>query len=142
MTTQSVPNREALFENVRRSLDQVDKRATRLRKMYRRLLIASTSGSALATFVAGVTAAQGPMVGEGTQGWRLACIVAAGFGFLSTLSSGASQQLKVSDRYTEGKECAGKLKSLQVMIDTGSRSWDEIAREYEGIVRTYPDLIP
>lgn len=82
------------------------------------------------------------MVGEGTPGWRMACIAAAAFGLLSTLSSGASQQLKVSDRYTDCKECAGKLKSLQITIATGSRPWEEIALEYEGIVRSYPDLVP
>jgi len=141
MTTEGLHNQESLQKSIKSSLHKAEQTASRLQKTYRRLLVGSTVGSALATFVAGLTAAQGPVVAEGVPGWRLACIVAAGFGFVSTLSSGASQQLKVSDRYLEGKECAGKLKSLQVMITTGSRSREEIAREYEGIVRTYPDLV-
>ena len=141
MGTNSSQNLQALKNSITSSLEIAEKKDSQLRRIHHRLLAASLIGSALATLIAGLTAAQGPWIGQGTEGWRMACIAAAGFGFISTVSSGASQQFKISDRYTEGKECTGKLKALQVMITTGSHPWEEIAREYEDLVHQYPDMI-
>lgn len=69
------------------------------------------------------------------------CIIAAVFAFGSTASTGLHQQLKIGDRLSEGTQCVGRLKSLDVVMTTGSRGWDEIAKEYEEIAKTYPELI-
>ncbi len=60
---------------------------------------------------------------------------------MSTVSTGLSTQLKISDRLLEGRQGLGKLKHLNVVIATGSTTWEEIAKEYEGIAQEYPDLI-
>ena len=91
--------------------------------------------------IAGITAAQGPIIGSGTEGWRLACIIAAVFGFASTISSGINQQLDTSDLIVEGTQCVKKLRSLELGITTGTKKWEEVNREYEDIVNDYPEFI-
>jgi hypothetical protein len=122
-------------------LSKAEAYASRLQTINTRLLVAGLLNSAGATLVAGVTAAGGPIVGEGIPGWRLACIVAAVLGFVSTVTIGLSQQLKISERLANGQECLGKLRRLDLSIATGSRNWDEITEEYQSIVATYPDVI-
>ena len=101
----------------------------------------SIVSSAITTLVAGFTAAQGPLIGQEESGWRLACTVAATFGFVSAVCVGLNQQLKISDRLSANKECLGRLKSLDVSMATGSRNREEISKEYEEIVRLYPELV-
>ncbi len=141
MSKESTQDRNALVQRVKASLQKAEEIVSGLRKANTRLLVAGMASSAASTLVAGITAAQGPVVGEGTEGWRVACIVAAVFGFASTVSTGLSQQLKINDRLSEGTQCVSKLRSLDVVITTGSRSWEEIVKEYEEIAKTYPELI-
>lgn len=91
--------------------------------------------------MAAITAAQGPIIGEGPPGWRISCIIAAVFGFATTVCVGLNQQLKLSDRLSKGNECAGRLRALDVAVATDSRDWDEVATEYQEIVRLYPEPI-
>ena len=141
MSKESTKDRDVLKRRVKASLRKAEEIASRLRKTNTRLLVAGIASSAVSALVAGITAAQGPVFGEGTEGWRVACIIAAVFAFISTISTGLNQQLKISDRLSAGTQCVGKLKSLDVVIATGSRHWEEIVKEYEEIARTYPELI-
>jgi len=138
---QSTQGHEALAHRVHESLQKAEAYYARLRKMSTRLLASSIIGSAATTLVTGITAAQGPLVGEDIAGWRLACIIGAVLGFTTTVCLGLNQQLKIGDRLSTGDQCAGRLKALDVAIVVGSRSWDEITKEYEDIVRTYPEPI-
>lgn len=61
---------------------------------------------AASTLVAAITSAVGPVVGEGVSGWRLACAVAAVFGFVTTLTTGLSQQFQIPDRLAKVNERA------------------------------------
>ncbi len=74
-------------------------------------------------------------------GWQAACIVAAVLGFITTICVSFSQQLKIGDRLLHSNLCAGRLKLLDTAIATGSRGWDEISKEYEEVVKTFPDSI-
>ena len=133
MSKESMQDRTALAQRVKASLQKAEGIVSGLRKANARLLITGMASSAASTLVAGITAAQGPVVGEGIEGWRVACIVAAVFGFVSTVSTGLTQQLKISDRLSKGTQCVGRLKSLDIVIATGSRAWEEIVKEYEEI---------
>jgi len=104
-------------------------------------LITSFSFSAIATLVAGITSAAGPVIGSGIEGWRAACIAAAVLSFASTLITGISQQLRLGDRLLEGSQCAAKLKALDIGITVGSRPWEDVTREYEEIAISYPELM-
>ncbi len=131
----------ALGQRVRASLQKTEERTAGLRKANTRLLVSGMASSAASTLVAGITAAQGPIIGEGAEGWRVACIVAAVFGFVATVCTGLTQQLKISDRLSKGNQCLGKLRSLDLAITTSSRSWEEIIQEYQEIVKGYPELV-
>ena len=134
------PNKQ-LVERIQASLQAAEGAVAVYQKRHNRLMGTTIVSSAVSTLVAGVTAATGQAAQIGTQGWRTACIIAAIFGFISTVSTGFVQQLKTSERLAEGKQCLGQLKSLEVLIATAGKSRDEITREYQEIVRNYPDLL-
>jgi len=134
-------DRDTLRHRIESSLGRAEAHTAGLRKMNTRLLISGVTSSGLAALVTGVTAAAGPIVGEGIPGWRLACIVGAILAFAGSLLVGLNQQLKVGDRLTEGSQCLGRLRFLEVSMATGSRDWEEIVDEYEAIVTAYPEVI-
>ena len=141
MTEKLEQSHDALARRVRQSLEKGERYASRVKSQNTGFLIFGVCNSGVATLVTGVTAAGGPVVGEGIPGWRLACIVGAVFGFATTVSMGLNQQLRLGERLLEAKQCLGQLKLLNVAVDTGSHSWAEISEEYEEILRTYPDIV-
>jgi hypothetical protein len=141
MVAKQGPDQHLITKKLKTSLDKTQKFVSTRRKMNSRLLIASMSFSAASTLVAGVTSAGGPVIGSGIEGWRVACTVAAVFGFSATVSSGIKQQLESTDRLSQGKECLTKLKTLDLGITTGRMDWEEIIAEYEKLAVSYPELI-
>lgn len=141
MSNESTVDLEALAQRVKASLQKAEEIVSGLRTTNTRLIVTGIVSSAASTLVAGITAANGPVVGEGIPGWRAACIVAALFAFVSTVSTGVSQRLKMSDRLEKGTQCVGKLRSLELAITTGSRDRTEIVAEYEEIAKTCPEFI-
>jgi len=141
MASESNKSHEILTERLRSSLKKADQMVKGRKKVNKGLLITGMTTSSAATLIAGITAAQGPIIGSGTEGWRLACIIAAVFGFASTISSGINQQLDTSDLIVEGTQCVKKLRSLELGITTGTKKWEEVNREYEDIVNDYPEFI-
>jgi hypothetical protein len=131
----------ALTQSVKASLKKTEKLVSDHRKTNTGLLIASMTFSAGSTLIAGITSAAGPVIGTGIEGWRMACIAAAVLGFISTISTGISQQLKINDQLLEGTQCLGKLRSLDTSITIGSRPRNEILSEYEELSRSYPKFI-
>ena len=140
MAPEPIQDRKAFAQIVKESLQSGQERIAGLRKTHLWLLIASIVSSAVTTLVAGVTAAAGPVVSEGVAGWRLACIVAAVFGFASTACTTLTQELKIGERLVQGTQCVGRLKALDLAIATGSQSLEEIAKEYTDIVKVYPEI--
>lgn len=141
MSTQSEKNNDTLSKGIRESLENAEKNAQSMKKKSSWLLFSSIITSAASTLVAAFAVAQGPVVGEGIPGWRTTCTIAAILSFATTVSVGLNQQFGMNDRVVKANECAGKLKSLDVSIATGSRNWEEIGTEYEAIVREYPEEI-
>jgi hypothetical protein len=141
MAEDEAVKRRNLADSIKASLRKAEGIVFAYQKNHTRLQTMTIVSSAGATLVAGITAAAGQAAHIGTEGWRIACILAAIFGLLSTVSTGLTQQLKISDRLLEGRQGLSKLKHLDVVITTGSVGWDQIAREYEGIAQEYPELI-
>lgn len=141
MSEKSKGDNDELAKGIRESLKNAEANALRIKKRSSRLLFASIITSAASTLVAAIAAAQGPVVGEGIPGWRQTCILAAVFSFATTVCVGLNQQFSMNDRVSKTNECAGRLKSLDVSIATGSRSWEEIGKEYESIVEEFPEEI-
>jgi hypothetical protein len=81
------------------------------------------------------------MLMTGIPGWRLACIVSAGLAFVATVSGGIGQHMKIGDRLATVNQCAGRLRSLDVVASMGSREWREITDEYADIAKDFPELV-
>lgn len=129
----------SLASLVKESSQKADRYCAQLRRTNSRLLIFSILTSGASTLVTGVTAAGGPVIGEGVPGWRLACIVGALFGFATTVSTSLNAQLKYSERLSEGNQCAARLRLLNTALATGRRTWEEAVKEYDDILRAYPE---
>ncbi|MCB0077655.1 MAG: hypothetical protein KDD73_09520 [Anaerolineales bacterium] len=134
-------NLERIEARIRASAEKAERITERLRRLNQGYLIASITSSGVSTLVAGLTAAQGPVVGSGIEGWRVACLVAALFAFISTVVTLLNQQMKISDRLAEGTRCVGRLRALDVMLLMGHQDWQKITGEYEDIVRAHPDFV-
>lgn len=141
MAENTLNDRKKLTEMIGASLQKAEETVAGLRKTKNRVQITTLFSSGAATLVAGLTSAVGPSAGIGTEGWQLACILAAVFGFVSTVGSGLSQQMKYGDRAAEGKQCLGKLRYLEVVINTGSKELAEVTAEYQEIVKTYSEFV-
>jgi hypothetical protein len=141
MAMDSTQDHTAIAKMVSDSLQKARGHVSGLRKTNTRLMSANIVCSASATLVAGLTAATGPIVGAGPEGWRTSCIVAAILAFISTVSIGFIQQLKFEERLMMGTQCVGRLRELDLSIATGSQSWEEITREYSDIVKSFPEQI-
>jgi len=132
--------RAQLGQHIRDSLLRAEKYTYRLRRTYTRLIIGGFAGSAATVLVAGGTSVQGPLVGSGIEGWRLACIVAALLSLISTICVGLGHQLKLGERLPQGQLCIGRLRALDVALSLEGRSFDEIAKEYEEVVKSFPEV--
>jgi hypothetical protein len=140
MAEAPLQDRDAFARIVKDRLRKAEQHTASLRNRNHGLLMTSIVSSAATTLVAGGTAAVGPMLEIGDNGWRLACIVAAALAFVSTLTMTLNQQLKMGDRLSQGYQCVSRLRLLDVNIAVGGHSWEEISREYGDIARTYPEL--
>lgn len=141
MASESVQDRKLITKNIKSSLQKAQNFVSGRKRTNSRLLAASMFFSGASTLVAGITSAGGPIIGSGIEGWRLACIAAAVFGFSSTISTGVIQQLESTDRLSRGKECLRKLRALELGVTTGKKKWDEVIKEYEEIALNYPEMI-
>ncbi len=141
MQSEQQNDRQALVARVTASLRKAEVKAAELRKADRRLVVASISSSAGCTLVAGVTAVRDPILLSGIPGWRLACFVSAGLAFAATVCGGLGQQLKFGDQLSTTNQCIGRLRSLHVLITTGTRDWSEVTEEYAEIAQAFPEFV-
>jgi hypothetical protein len=141
MVKESRQDHDAFAQMVKDSLRKAKEYTSGLRRKNTRLLITGMVCSAGTTLVAGGTATAGPVVGEGDAGWRIACIVAAVLAFASTVSTALTTQLKFDERLSQGNQCVGRLRALEVAIASGSENWEETAKEYSEIVKSYVEFI-
>jgi len=134
-------NIEAIARRVTEHLRQAKVHEAELKTQKILLVVATLAGSGLATLIAGVTAANGPVVGSGIPGWRLACAAAAVLSLIGGVCAGLKDQLQVGERAARAMECLGRLGALEASVLTGMRGQSEIAAEYESILKTYPDVL-
>jgi hypothetical protein len=142
----SVQERELLAQSVKASLHKAQERAIGFRKMATFLFVTSVVAPAAATLVAALTALIGgnnifpqaaAQVDDG--GWKLACALVAILAFIATVSSMFKKQ--ADEQLSQGNRCAGRLTALDAAVAISSHSWEEMTREYEDIVKAYPDLV-
>ena len=141
MIQESRQDREAFVQMVKNSLRTAQENTDSLRRTNTRLIITGMICSAGTTLVAGGTAVTGPVVGVEDAGWRFACIVAAVFAFASTICTALTTQLKFDERLSQGNQCVGRLRALDVTITAGTENWGETTKEYGEIVKAYSEII-
>jgi hypothetical protein len=141
MVQESIQDHQAFAQMVKDSLQKAQEHTSGLRRTNTRLIVTGMVCSAGTTLVAGGTAVTGPIVGVEDAGWRLACIVAAIFAFASTICTALTTQLKFDERLSQGNQCVGRLRALDVAIVTGSQNWEEAVKEYGEIVKAYIEII-
>ena len=64
-------DRAVLGTRIQQCLQQVEAQTIRLRKTNTVLLVLGAVNSAIATLITALTAAVGPVIGEGPAGWRI-----------------------------------------------------------------------
>jgi hypothetical protein len=145
-TDNGLQSHEAFVNSVKASLSTAKNKTASIRKTNSQLFFANVVSPAAATLLAGLTAAVGGntlFVQAAAQandgGWKLACILVAIFGFIATVSGVFKKQFE--DRLTQGNQCVGRLLSLDLAITTGSSDWQQAAREYGEIAKTFPEFI-
>ena len=133
--------RAVLGTRIQKCLKQVEAQTVRLRKTNTILLIFGVVNSAIATLVTALTAAVGPVIGEGPAVWRVSCIIGAVFAFGSTVCVGLDKQLNTTDKLAVTHQVLGRLRILDMAMLTGNRPWEDITREFEDLFTTYPDIV-
>ncbi len=140
MDTGTDDPRAAMLTRVRSSLSRAETRARRLRSQNARLIYSSLIASAVATVLAGLTAALGPLAGTGPRAWSVTCGVIAVFTAMAGVLSGIHQKLSVPEQLANAVTCAGRLRALEVALTVTMRDPTEVAREYEEVTARHPDL--
>ena len=132
--------------SVKVGLNNAKNKTASIRKTDSQLFVANVVSPAAATLVAALAATVGgnamfPQAAVQSEdgGWRLACILVAIFGFIATVSGMFKKQF--NDRLVQGNQCVGRLLSLDLAITTGSSDWEEAAKEYGEIVKTFPEFV-
>lgn len=140
MQTASSDGRAFLLQRIERHLQIAEGSSRRLRRVNFRLVAASLCATALATLIAGLTTATGPLVGAGPSAWRWTCGVVALITALSGVLTGLLQHLRLQERSAEALACVGRLRALQLALGLSRRDPGEVAQEYEELLAQYPEL--
>jgi hypothetical protein len=133
--------REAVQQKIKETLYKVNLNVVKLKNANFRLVTTSLAASALATLLAGLTAAMGPLAGQGPSAWKITCGAVAGFTALAGLMTGLHQKLSISERLAKSFSCAGRLNSLDIALSITKRDPAIVAKEYEELIGNYPDLL-
>jgi hypothetical protein len=129
----------SLLKRIRDSLSDADSYTQRYKRLNSTLMIVTIVGSALTAFITALTAVEGPTVVPNLLDWRVACSIGAVLSLLTTVCSGLSQQLNISQKLVLGSQCVGRLRALELVAATQTRGVSEITNEYAEILRTYAE---
>lgn len=132
---------EILLKRIRTSLSDADAYTQRNQRLNSILSFVSIIGSALTALLTALTAVQGPVLIPGVLDWQVACSAGAVLSFITTISSGVSQQMNISQRLVLGSQCVGRLRALELVTSTQVRSMEEVTNEYAEILRTYAEAV-
>jgi hypothetical protein len=135
----------AFTQLVKTSLAGAREKVARIRRTDAQLFVTNVISPAAATLIAALAAAIGgnrmfSQAAAQTEdgGWVLACGLVAVFGFIATVSGVFKKQF--DDRLASGSQCIGRLLALDLAITSGNTDWNEAAKEYSEVIKTFPDF--
>jgi hypothetical protein len=131
--------RSFLATRIQENLRRVDGTATRLRRVNVRVQSANLVLTTLATLLAGLTAAGGPLIGEGPPAWRWTCGAIAVITAAAGLTAGFHQRFQLPDKLARALSCAGRLRSLELGLQLSRLTPEEATHEYEQLIASYPE---
>jgi hypothetical protein len=132
---------DRILTRLQQSLSRIELRAASLRKTDALMVYTSTITSVLATALAGLTAAVGPLMGEGVEGFEMTCWGVAVLTAVAGLTSGLHQRLGVAEQLANALVGVGKLRSLEIALSVAQRDPLEVAKEYEQFAVNYKQLM-
>ena len=133
--------RDAMLERIRGGLRTSEARVRTLRRRSSQFVLVNLVSGALATVVAGLAAAAGPVAGTGPHAWKLTCAAVAVLAASSTFFSGLNQQLAIPDRLAKATICVARLRALEMEITVTNRNLEEVMRQYEDLVASHQEFI-
>ena len=139
MQPASTDVRAVLTTRIGDHLQRVERRAGRLRRINFQVTGLNLLLSSVATLLAGLTAAAGPLVGEGPPAWRWTCGIIAVVTAGAALTTGILQRYKVPEALARTLACAARLRSLDLALQLARLGPDEVGQEYEQLLATYPE---
>ncbi len=134
-------SRSALLTRIREGIRTSDTVASDLKKKNSRYITTGVIASALSTVIAATAAALGPVIGQGPSAWKFTCGAVAICTGIATVVSGLQKQLSIAEKLAKATSCAGKLHSLEFALTINNRDTAEIAKEYEIVIASYPEII-
>ena len=136
----------AFTESVKSSLAAAREKVARIRRTDTQLFVTNVVSPAAATLIAALAASIGgnTMFRQAAAqsedgGWVLVCALVAVFGFIATVTGVFKKQF--DDRLAQGNQCVGRLLALDLAITSGNTGWEEAAKEYGELLKTFPEFI-
>jgi hypothetical protein len=130
---------EGMVLGILKSMDRAGNITARVIRLNTVLFFTSLISAASTTFITAFAATQGPIVGSGIAGWKFSCAIAALFGFGTTIVEGLKYPTGV--KLLQSRLCLERLQLLDTSLRYSQRSVEDIAREFDEIVRIYPETI-
>jgi hypothetical protein len=139
MHTSTADVRLLLANRIQDHLHRVERRVGRLRRLNVQVVGANLLCSTIATLLAGLTAASGPLMGEGTSAWRWTCAIIAVVTAGTALATGLQQRFKLPEQLARSLACAGRLRSLELSLQLSRLAPEEVGKEYEQLITAYAE---
>ena len=130
---------ERIIRNIAKSIECSTNLSNQVNRLNAILFFTSIFSAAATTVITTLAATQGPIVGAGTEGWKLSCTIAALFGFVATFAEGFKAH--THERVTRSRICIERLKLLDMSVRYSQRPVEEIDRELDEIARAYPEAL-
>jgi hypothetical protein len=109
-----------------------------LRRMDALGVTVGTIASAMAAFLTGMAALQGPVV----TNWKTTCAIAAVFSLAAGIATGLHKTLGIANRLARASDCAGKLRALEVALTMSAGRPDaEVGTKCAQLAADYPDIL-
>lgn len=128
-------------QDIRDTLQRAEESVRKLRRTNTKYIYISLVSSVLATLIAGLTAFNGPLAGQGPGAWKWTCGLVAVCTATATVFTGLQKQFTVAERLAKANECVGKLKSLIISTELPGSDQTQVLGEYKKIVELYSEYL-
>ena len=134
-------NQNGLLKRIQDSRLKVETVSKNLKKANSRFIYISIIASSLATLLSGLTAALGPLAGQGAPAWKITCGGVAVLTAFAGIFTGLHQRMSIPERLSKCYLCLGKLNSLELALTVTKRDPLGVAKDFEDVIVSYQDFL-